>query len=252
MSKDLEQKQFELKSIQNLLGLHSGGLSFLEKLEFNEINELRNQIIIFMQDGQKEVWAPIAKVSKFLPNFLNAKATEEILGAKIAANLSYHLPASDALGIAGHFSIKFFADVLENLVPEKIEDMIKQSPHDLMRRAVNELLKRQNHFLIGSLIDYTPIESVEKIARGIENMEDLILVTSNARDKKRVLKLFERFEETKIVAVVKAGLQEKLRDSFRMIYEQADEDLINKTKNILTSRDAEILSKFTELLKTPA
>jgi hypothetical protein len=100
------------------------------------------------------------------PNFLNAKVSEDILGPSIAANLSYHLHPKDAIGIAGHFSIKFFCDVLEHLVPEKIEAMINQSPFDLMRRAVNELLSRRNYFLIGSLIDYTPIDSVEKNRKG--------------------------------------------------------------------------------------
>ncbi len=210
MSNKHEQKEFELKSINNLLGVHGSELSFLEKLEPEEINKLRNQIILFSQESQKDIWVPMAKVSKFMPNFLNAKVAEDILGPSITANFSYHLHPKDALGIAGHFSIKFFCDVLEHLVPEKIEPMINQSPFDLMRRAVNELLTRRNYFLIGSLIDYTPIDSVEKIARGIENLGELISITYNARDKARVLNLFKRFDDTKIYGVMVAGLNGNL------------------------------------------
>lgn len=244
MSNKQEQKEFELKSIQNLLGVTEKDLSFLEKLEHEEIHQLRNRIILFMQDGQKEIWIPMAKVSKFMPNFLNAKVSEDILGASIAANLSYHLHPKDAIGIAGHFSIKFFCDVLEHLVPEKIADMINQSPFDLMRRAVNELIKRKNYFLIGSLIDYTPIESVEKMARGLENLSDLISITYNARDKERVLNLFKRFDDVKIFGVLSAGLNSDLSVEMKTIYEHADDELLEKTKRIIQAKDPILLEKY--------
>lgn len=244
MSNQHEQKEFELKSIYNLLGVKEIDLPFLKKLDHEEIHKLRNQIILFMQDGQKEIWVPMAKVAKFMPNFLNAKVSEDILGASIAANLSYHLNPKDAIGIASHFSIKFFCDVLEHLVPEKIADMINQSPFDLMRRAVNELITRRNFFLIGSLIDYTPIESVEKIARGVENLGDLISITYNARDKVRVLNLFKRFDDAKIYGVMVAGLNGNLSQEIQNIYEHADDELIEKTKKIIQSKDEALLEKY--------
>jgi hypothetical protein len=248
MSNKQEQKEFELKSINNLLGVHGNELSFLEKLEPEEMNMLRNKIILFMQDGQKEIWVPMAKVSKFMPNFLNAKVSEDILGPSIAANLSYHLHPKDAIGIAGHFSIKFFCDVLEHLVPEKIEAMINQSPFDLMRRAVNELLSRRNYFLIGSLIDYTPIDSVEKIARGIENLGELISITYNARDKARVLNLFKKFDDNKIYGVMVAGLNSNLSEEIKTIYEHADQELLDKTKKIIQGKDAKLLEKYNDMI----
>lgn len=248
MSNKQEQKEFELKSIYNLLGVHNNELSFLEKLEPEEMNLLRNKIILFMQDGQKEIWVPMAKVSKFMPNFLNAKVSEDILGPSIAANLSYHLHPKDAIGIAGHFSIKFFCDVLEHLVPEKIEAMINQSPFDLMRRAVNELLSRRNYFLIGSLIDYTPIDSVEKIARGIENLGELISITYNARDKARVLNLFKKFDDNKIYGVMVAGLNSNLSEELKTIYEHADDELLEKTRKIIQTKDAKLLEKYNDMI----
>lgn len=248
MSNKHEHKEFELKSIRNLLTMTEKESTFLEKLEPEELNKLRQQIILFMQDGQKEIWVPMAKVSKFMPNFLNAKVSEDILGPNITANLSYHLDPKDAIGIAGHFSIKFFCDVLEHLVPEKIANMIKQSPFDLMRRAVNELLTRKNYFLIGSLIDYTPIESVEKIARGIENLGDLISITYNAQDKSRVLNLFKRFDDNKIFGVMVVGLNTNLSEEMKTIYEHADEELLEKTKKIIQSKDTALLEKYNLML----
>ena len=117
-----------------------------------------------------------------------------------------------------------------------------------MRRAVNELLTRKNYFLIGSLIDYTPIESVEKIARGIENLGDLISITYNAQDKSRVLNLFKRFDDNKIFGVMVVGLNTNLSEEMKTIYEHADEELLEKTKKIIQSKDTALLEKYNLML----
>jgi len=126
--------------------------------------------------------------------------------------------------------------------------MISQSPFDLMRRAVNELITRRNFFLIGSLIDYTPIDSVEKIARGIEKLSDLISITYNARDKARVLNLFKRFDDNKIFGVMVAGLNSNLSEEIKTIYEHADEELLEKTRTIIQAKDPGLLEKYNLML----
>jgi hypothetical protein len=119
------------------------------------------------------------------------KSHHDILGPQITANLSYFLTPREAISIASHFSTSFFSDIIEHLVPERISEMIALTPFDQMRRAVNELIQRGNFFVIGSLIDFTPIESVDKIARGIPNPDHLIQITYNCQDKARVLNLFQ-------------------------------------------------------------
>jgi hypothetical protein len=242
-----EQKEFEIKSLLSLIEANPEEFKFIEKLDISEIQKLKKQLIYFLQESQEEVWAPLAKVSKFLPNFINAKVSQDILGAKIAANFSYHLEPKDALGIASHFSTSFFCDVLEHLIPEKIEAMIKESPFELMRKAVNELIKRKNFFLIGSLIDYTPLSSVEKIAKGLENPVNLILISYNARNKERILNLFKNFDTKIIRNVIQSGLESKLHHELETIYTHADSELKTKTLNLF--KDEEIFNELEKILK---
>ena len=239
-----EQKEYEIKSLLNLMEAKPEEFKFIDKLDISEIQKLKKQLVYFLQESQEEVWAPLAKVSKFLPNFINAKVSQDILGAKIAANFSYHLDPKDALGIASHFSISFFCDVLEHLIPEKIEAMIKESPFELMKKAVNELIKRKNFFLIGSLIDYTPIHSVEKIAKGLENPAHLILISFNSRNKERILQLFKNFDNTIIRNVMKAGIENHLLHELETIYSHADSELKSKTLNLF--KEEPILHKELE------
>ncbi|MDX1959545.1 MAG: hypothetical protein SFU98_13285 [Leptospiraceae bacterium] len=249
MDEETLNKELELKSFYKFFNLDPIRFQFLEKLTGEELHSLKNSIVENEQEGQKEIWSTMARVSKYMPNFLNAKVTEDILGASIAANLSYHLPPQDAIGIANYFSTKFFCDVLEHLVPEKIEAMISVSPVELMKRAVAELILRKNFFLIGSLIDYTPIDSVDKVARNIPNPEDLISITVNTKDKTRVLKLFEKFEDIKIFNILKSGINGSTREELKEIYVYASPELKEKSKRILKERDMDTLTLYQEFIE---
>jgi hypothetical protein len=243
-----EKKDFELHSLQNILGVTANSAPYLEKLSTEDLSLLKNQILSTIQDGQKDIFITIAKVSRFMPNFLNAKVSMDILGPIITANLSYYLSAKEAIAIASHFSTKFFADVVEHLVPEKISEMISLTPFDQMRKVVNELILRGNFFIIGSLIDYTPLSSVEKIAKAIPNPEHLIMITYNCQDKGRVLNLFQNFGEQKVREVVQMGVKDELYAQFKSIYEHANTTLIEFTRLALKDEPNDLL-KFDKMIQ---
>ena len=72
MSAELEKKDFELHSLRNLLGLQDSEFPFLEKLNAEELYNLKSQVLHTVQSGQKEIFTTMAKVSLYMPNFLNA------------------------------------------------------------------------------------------------------------------------------------------------------------------------------------
>ncbi len=248
MNDETEKKDFELHSLRNLLGISGEEFSFLNKLTGQEIGSLKNQILLSMQNGQREIFVTIAKVSRFMPNFLNAKVSQDILGPQITANLSYFLTAKEAIAIAGYFPTKFFADVIEFLVPEKVSEMIGLTPFDQMKKAVDELISRKNFFIIGSLMDFTPIESVDKMARGLTNPEHLIQITYNCQNKKRVLELFQAYGERRIFEVISTGLTDSLFPVMKVIYEHADPSLIAFTKKTISENEPTLLGRFEEML----
>ena len=248
MSDQNEKKEFELHSLRNLLGLTPHDFPFLEKLTAEDLNILKNQFLKSVQDGQREIFVTIAKVSRYMPNFLNAKVSQDILGPQITANLSYYLSAKEAISIANYFPTKFFADVIEYLVPEKISEMISLTPFDQMRKAVDELISRNNFFVIGSLMDYTPLGSVDKIARGIFDPGHLILITYNCQDKARVLDLFQKFGEKRIFEVISRGLKPDLFMEMKIIFEHANEELIEFTKKSILENDPGLIKRYKEML----
>lgn len=244
-----EKKEYELHSLQNIFGTSLEKISYLNKLNSEDLLSLKNLILETIQNGQKDIFVTIAKVSRFMPNFLNAKVSHDILGPQITANLSYYLSAKEAIAIASHFTTSFFADVVEHLVPEKISEMIAITPFEQMRKVVNELILRKNFFIIGSLIDYTPLSSVEKIAKGIPDPSHLILITYNCQDKLRVLKLFQNFGEQRVREVIQAGLENDYYMQLKSIYEHADSSLLEFSITSLAKEES-VLLKFKQMIKS--
>ncbi|MCZ8239987.1 MAG: hypothetical protein O9346_17010 [Leptospiraceae bacterium] len=244
-----EKKEYELHSLQNIFGTSLEKISYLNKLNSEDLLSLKNLILETIQNWQKDIFVTIAKVSRFMPNFLNAKVSHDILGPQITANLSYYLSAKEAIAIASHFTTSFFADVVEHLVPEKISEMIAITPFEQMRKVVNELILRKNFFIIGSLIDYTPLSSVEKIAKGIPDPGHLILITYNCQDKLRVLKLFQNFGEQRVREVIQAGLENDYYMQLKSIYEHADSSLLEFSITSLAKEES-VLLKFKQMIKS--
>jgi hypothetical protein len=206
LSQDESHKNSELQKIGSLLGTAEEEIHFLSSLPADKLSFLRMKITTAILEEQSGVWEPLARVSKFMPNFLNAKVSEDILGPKITANITYHVPVKDALAIATHFSTKFFCDVLEHIVPEKIEHIIKDSPNDLMKRVIHELRKRKNYLLIGSLIDFTPISTVLKISLEVDDSE-MIQIMDYITKRERLTELLDNYEDSKIIGLTKASIK---------------------------------------------
>jgi hypothetical protein len=192
----------EIERISHLLNVKTEELKFLEVHSYDKLTFLRQNISVAIQSEQSGVWGPLAKVAKFMPNFLNAKVSEEILGPHITANITYHIDVKDAISISNYFSTKFFADVIEHIIPEKIQPMLEISPLETMRKVFLELVKRKNYYQLGSIVDYTPTDKVYKITHDIEPSLILVEVTKFANKKDRMCEVIKRYTDAKLKSIV--------------------------------------------------
>ncbi len=232
LSQDESHKNSELQKIASLLGTPEEEIEFLSSIPTDKLSFLRMKITTAILEEQSGVWEPLARVSKFMPNFLNAKVSEDILGPKITANITYYIPVKDALAIATHFSTKFFCDVLEHIVPEKIEHIIRDSPNDLMKRVVHELRKRKNYLLIGSLIDVTPIPTVHKISMEVDDSE-MIQIMDYITKRARLSDLLDIYDDTKIIGLTKASIRLEKIEGLLEVFSFAKAKTKQKIERIL-------------------
>jgi hypothetical protein len=223
----------EMSKLSQILRSSEEEISFLNSIKEEDLEFLRSRIHHAIMEEQAGVWEPIARVSKFIPNFLNAKVSQDVLGPQITANITYHVPTRDALSIASYFSTSFFCDVLEHIIPEKIQHIIEESPLDLMRKAVHELRKRKNFILIGNLIDYTPISYIHKISIEVDD-KDMVQILDHIQKRMRMIELLDLYEDAKIMGITKASLMLDKIDALKEIFEHAPFKAKEKVRKILT------------------
>lgn len=243
-------KHTELQRISHLLDLKESDLSFLEDVSLENLKFLYEKIENGIYKEQSGIWEPLAKVCRYLPNFLNAKVSEEILGPGITANITYHVPVKDAVSIASHFSIKFFCDVVEHLVPAKIEHIIDASPISQMRQAFKELMKRENYYIVGGLIDHTPLDKVVEISKDVTSDSMLLLLSNYVSRKERISAIMESYEDKKIRNILITSVNVKQTDIIADAYEFGKPSLKERLKKLILSLEdkeqKETLSKIIE------
>lgn len=205
------EQQTEIHKLEHLLAEEGGeSLSFLGKLTFEELSQLRQRIqqAVFME--QSSQWKRLAGVAKFMPNFANAKVAEQALGASITANMSYYIPVRDAVSIMRFLSVPFMAEVAQFMIPDKCTELINALPMDTMKKLVQHLLKNQKHFVIGSFVEVTELNRVIEIAKFVDKEDELVSITKYVQHKGSLAGVFRAFHEHKRLRLIEACHRQQL------------------------------------------
>jgi hypothetical protein len=196
-------QQSEIHKLQHLLGdTESSELGFLTKLSPEELEILRKKIQTTVYMEQSSQWKRVSGVAKFMPNFVNAKVAEQVLGPSITANISYYIDIKDAVSIMRFLSIPFMADVAGFMVPHKSKELINKLPMDLMKKLVVHLLKQQKHFVVGSFVEVTELSRVVEIALYVNSEIDLIHITKYVQDKSSLVGVYRALNEAKRIKLI--------------------------------------------------
>lgn len=196
-------QQSEIHKLQHLLGDDAESeLGFLAKLSREELEILRKKIQSTVYMEQSSQWKRVSGVAKFMPNFVNAKVAEQVLGPSITANISYYIDIKDAVSIMRFLSIPFMADVAGFMVPHKSKELINKLPMDLMKKLVIHLLKHQKHFVVGTFVEVTELSRVVEIALHVNSEIDLIHITKYVQDKSSLAGVFRAFNDAKKLKLI--------------------------------------------------
>lgn len=179
-------------------------LPYLEKLSKTELENLHSVTVSRVYSESNPAWEKLAAVAKFIPNFINARIAEDILGEEITASLSYHLPVKDAVSISGHLKTPFLGRVAERLVPEKAVDLILAYPLKDLLRIVDELLRNKKHYTMGTFVDFLPHNRLHEIATEIKSEEELMRIAVYASRKDHLAGMLEGFTDDRILKLLEA------------------------------------------------
>lgn len=246
MSKD-DKKQTELQKIFSFLQINdTNEFSFLEKLSKDEIQILRLKIIDTAQFTQTDIWQRLTGVSKYFPNYMNAKISETVMGPLIAANMSYYMPVKDAIAIMKHMSTSFLATVSEYMTPEKAKNLINQIPMDILKKVTIELVNRKKYLTAAGFVDVSEVSRLIELSKVITQEDDLIKISSFVENKQYIAKIVEGFTDERLTKIITIAYNNNEQENVLSVFQHLNK---NETQRILKIITFLPINLKTEILK---
>jgi hypothetical protein len=233
----MSNKIIAIHKIKNTLSLSENQAGYLEKLEFEELEQLRLSILDTVDMRRDEVWKRVAKVAGFMPNFMNAKVAEQVLGPTITANLSYYLNVSDVISIMKNLSIPFMAHTAEHMIPEQSIAILKAFPVDTLKKLVAQLIKNEKHIVISGFVEFTPINVVLQIVPTLPSPLDMLLISENISNKEITAKLFSSLSIIEMERLLKTAFKHKMYEEILVTYQYLDNNTIKKISDIVSKNN---------------
>lgn len=206
-----------------------------------------NGLLQKMQFDHSLVWAKLAKVASFMPNFINAKIAQDILGPHITANLSYHLPISDVIAIAKKIRIEFLAEVTENMVAEKGAKIVDHLPLDLLKPLVRKVAERGGFFAIGSFTDYVKLDLIRQLLPEIRDNRHLLEISRFCNKKDRVAFAVGLLDDQRIKNLLLMAAEIEYWDEILSFGRYLEERDRVRVKDILQTLDQALVTKAKEI-----
>jgi hypothetical protein len=244
-----DSKVTEIQKLLHLLQAEGSiDYQFLEKLDKEEIQKLRLKFMDVSQFTQTDIWKRLTGVSRFLPNYMNAKVAETVLGAMITANMSYYMPVRDAVSIMKHLSTPYLVNVTEFLIPEKSKILISQIPIDILKKVTIELINNKKYIVTAGFVDVLELSTVIELSKIIYKEEDIIRVSMYVENKNYVAKIVEGFTNQKLEKIIKTAYDHHLQEEVLTVFSHMNNKEVMRTLNIISTLNVnektKILSDF--------
>ncbi len=247
------ENKIEYQKLQHLLNTESKDFEFLQKLSADELRTLRVRMTEVMDLDQPEIWGRVAKVAKFMPNFLNAKVSETVLGALITANISTYVPIKDAISIMKNLSTPFLAEVAEYMIPEKSEELIENISVDTLKKITTQLLKNKKYYVASGFVNVLSFPKINAISEVITDELDLILIAEFVENKAHIARIVEGFSDKRILKIIqtayKNNKQEEILIVFKLLSPRELTRVLSIVKQLSDTEQNTILQDFVTRIK---
>jgi hypothetical protein len=144
----------EVLKLARLLGRDPETLTYLERLEPDDLVQLREQVTEMLFSAHSGVLGRLATASKLLPVGVIASIAERALGPMLTARIAGMLEPERAVDVAGKLSGPFIADVASELDPRRAGPVIGLIPADQIADITRELVRRREYVTIGRFVGH--------------------------------------------------------------------------------------------------
>jgi hypothetical protein len=142
----------EVLKLARLLRRDPETLSYLERLDPEDLREFREQLTEMLFSAHAGALGRLAAASKLLPVGVTASIAERALGPVLTARIAGLLDPPRAVEVASRLPGPFLADVAAEIDPRRAGAVIALIPPDQIAEVTRELVHRAEHVTIGRFV----------------------------------------------------------------------------------------------------
>lgn len=247
---DVSEKSILIQKIIRILKSNSTDYTFLNKLELEDLNHINDDIQDALFNDQSEHWKKLAKVVKFFPNYMNAKISEQAIGAYITANVCYHIETKDLAGISKYLSIPFLAEVTEIIIPSKSSRIVNEMPISIMQKIIHYLLEHNQHFVVASFIEVVYRKRLLELVESIPKESDLIKCSEYIRNSEILKDIFLNFSSVRQMKIIEASIQLNKEAIIVRTLQYMSDDIKSEILNQFAHKHPKVAEAFIQKVNT--
>lgn len=201
-------KHVEIKRLATLFAKPESELDYLQALDGEGLQTLRKQFQNALINEYEPILGKLASTAKLSPEKLSVMICTKILGPVLTGYMAYFTAPSLAAKLSKRFSPEFMAETAAEMIPERAEALLDGMPVDLMRETTRILAEEQQWYVMGGYVDFMPEEKNVALMDEIKSPADNLRISMYAQNKPRIAGLVEKFDDARIIELIRASLAE--------------------------------------------
>jgi hypothetical protein len=146
--------EVEIVKLARLVGCESTDLAHLQRVDPQDIRDLREQVTVVMFDADRQMLQRVASAAKLIPAKLAAVVGERAFGSLLCARLTGLLEPSRAVDIAAKLPTPFLADLAAALDPRRASRVIAEIPPKQIAEITRLLAEREEFIAMGGFVGH--------------------------------------------------------------------------------------------------
>jgi hypothetical protein len=230
----------EIVKLARLVGCRPGELVYLERLDPQDLRDLREQVTGVLFDADRHMLGRVASASKLIPTKLAATIGESVFGALLCARLTGVLDPHRAVDIAERLPASFLADVTEHLDPRRASRVIAELPPARVAEIAEELALREQYITMGSMVGH--LSKAATLAALEEVDDEALLRTASVVESKGSLgSLVALLPEERLETIIRTASDAELWPEALDVMGHVSERQRGALADIAADQDDEVL-----------
>jgi hypothetical protein len=230
----------EIVKLARLVGCRTDEIGYLERLEAQDLRDLREQVTGVLFDADRHMLGRVAAASKLIPTKLAATIGESVFGPILCARITGVLDPHRAVDIAERLPASFLADVTEHLDPRRASRVIAELPAARVADVAEELARREQHITMGSMVGHLS-RAATVAALDVVDDAALLLTASVVESKGSLGSLVALLPEERLETIIRTASEEDLWPEALEVMSHVSERQRGELADIAADQDDEVL-----------